>query len=1003
MEFRLLGLLEISDDGRPIDLPRGKERALLAILLLHANRPVSVDRLVDDLWGEVSPENASKTVQVYVSRLRKVIGPDRLRTTPAGYVLEVPAADLDVTRFAELSAAGHDCLDDDPAAAERLLSSALGLWRGPPLADFQFDSFAQEEARRLEEVRARAAADRIDARLAQGRTDVIADAEALVAEHPHWERPRGQLMRAYYRAGRQADALELYRRTRTALADDLGIEPSAELQELERAILNHDPALGPPPPLPRRVVASRSGRLLVAGGLAALAVALAAALAFAERGGGRIKTLAPSSIGVVDTASRRIDAQIAIPGLPTRLATGNGLVWVGGDESRTLAAIDPGSKAVSRIRPVSAFPSALAVGDGSVWLLDGSSGILTRFDPSYAAPTGRVRIAPPDAVYDRSRESVDPTSVAAGLGGVWVTDGSTQLIRVDPKSLRMSRTDLHAPLTAVAVGDGAAWAVSGPESTVFRVSPAGAVARIPIVSRPSAESPFPLAVATGAGFVWVLEGNTATVTRIDPTQRLVVSTAAVGVEHRPVAIAAGDGAAWVAGGDGSLTRIDRDTGAVQVIPSAGSLRDVAVVGKQVWVTAGTGTGALAGPSNASLVSPRVQPLPPATCSPLYSASGTRPQYLIASDLSLQGSGAQLVAQVGEAIQFELARRDFRAGRFVLGYQTCDDSTPGNGGGPDPAKCGANAHAYARNMSVIAVMGAWSSDCTAVELPIANRAGLPMISSSNSDVGLTHRGPGTAPSEPARYFPTGRRTYVRVIAADDVQGAADALVASQLGAHRVFVLEDGPGYGNHIAADFTAAAHHLGLTIVGPSLWNYQAKSYAPFAERVAGSHPDAIFLGTALYPETVQLIKELRRALPARVPLLAPDGFSPADLVSEVGADAEGMTVSSEGLPAARLTRRGQAFVAAFEHATGNGPPSAFAIAAAQATDVLLDAIARSDGTRRSVVTQLFKTHVSNGILGSFGFDRSGDTTAPAVTIYRIVHGKPTIFRVVTPPRALTR
>ncbi|HEY7398473.1 MAG TPA: BTAD domain-containing putative transcriptional regulator [Gaiellaceae bacterium] len=1001
MEFRLLGLLEISDEGRPVDLPRGKERALLAVLLLHANQPVGVDRLVDELWGESPPENAAKTVQVYVSRLRKAIGPDRPRTTPAGYILEVPVADLDLTRFAELSDAGHGQLDGDPAAAERLLSGALRLWRGPALAEFRFDSFAQDDARRLEELRARTAADRIDARLAQGRSDVIGEAEALADAHPHWERPRGQLMRAYYRAGRQADALEVYRKTRAELADELGLEPSAELQGLEVAILNHDPALDPPPSLPRRVVARRSRKLLLAGGLAAVAVALAAALALTRRGDGGIKTLAPSSIGVVDAASRRIDAQIEIPGLPTKLAAARDVVWVGGDESRTLGAVDPDTRTVGRIQPTAAFPSAIAAGEGYVWLLDDSSGLLTRFDPTYAVAKGQVRISPPNTVYDRSREAVDPDSVVAGLGSVWATNGSSELTRIDPRSLRSRKLDLHAPLTGVAVGDGAVWVISGPDATVIRMSPGGAVARIPIVSRPGAESPFPLAIAVGAGFVWVVEGNTATVTKIDPVQRLVVSTTTVGIGHRPLAIAAGDGAAWVAGGDGSLTRIDADTGVPHFVPMAGSLRDVAVVGKHVWVTAGAGTGSLRN-STVAAGATQLHPLPPATCSPVYSASGARPQYLIASDLGFQGPGEQLVAQVGEAIQFELARRHFRAGRFAVGYQSCDDSVPGVDN-LSPTKCKANAHLYAHDPDVIAVLGAWSSNCTVVELPIANRAGLAMISSSNSLVGLTRRGPGTAPNEPARYFPSGRRTYVRVIASDDAEGAADALVASQLGAHRVFVLSDGPGLGDDMAADFTYTARRLGLTVVGPRFWNYEAKSYVPFAANVAASRPDAVFLGTFLAPATVRLIKDLRRALPDRVTLLAPDGFSPGDLVADVGADAEGMTASTFGLPATELPARGRAFVTDFERATGNGPPTAFAIAAAEATDVALDAIARSNGTRRSVVAQLFETHESNGILGTFGFDRNGDTTAPAITIYRIIHGTPSVFRVITPPRTLTR
>jgi branched-chain amino acid transport system substrate-binding protein len=279
----------------------------------------------------------------------------------------------------------------------------------------------------------------------------------------------------------------------------------------------------------------------------------------------------------------------------------------------------------------------------------------------------------------------------------------------------------------------------------------------------------------------------------------------------------------------------------------------------------------------------------------------------------------------------------------------------------------------------------------------------MVAADNTYVGLTHRGPGTAPDEPANYYPTGIRNYVRVIAADDVQGAADALLARRRGARRVFVIDDHESYGDGIAADFARAARRLGMTVIGPATWNYAAKSYDPFVAQVAGSHPDALFLGTFTSPQGFQLIKDLRAALPTTL-MEAPDGFAPpADLIAGAGAAAEGMTVSVVGRPVESLPRHGRRFVDDFERATGNATPVASSIDAAQATEVLIDAIAGSDGTRASVAKQLFRTHITNGILGSFEFDHNGDTTAGAVTIYRITRGVSTIYKVITPPARLTR
>lgn len=237
MRFRLLGLLEVVDDGRRIEFVRGKERALLALLLLSANEPVSTDRVIEALWDDRPPEHATKTVQIHVSRLRKRLDARRLTTTPGGYLLRVAPGELDVDEFEALAARGRSALvDGDIQGAVSNLTGALGLWSGPALADFRFESFAQDAARRLDEVKAAVEADLVDAQLAAGE-DVIPQIEELVAENPLWERPRRQLMLALYREGRQGEALDVYRRTRELLADELGLDPSPELEALERSIL----------------------------------------------------------------------------------------------------------------------------------------------------------------------------------------------------------------------------------------------------------------------------------------------------------------------------------------------------------------------------------------------------------------------------------------------------------------------------------------------------------------------------------------------------------------------------------------------------------------------------------------------------------------------------------------------------------------------------------------------------------------------------------------------
>jgi DNA-binding SARP family transcriptional activator len=246
MDFRLLGPLEVvSERDGPVALGGVKQRSLLAALLLQANEVVSADRLIDQLWGAAPPATAAKSIQVYVSRLRKALGEQRLVTQPPGYVLRLDRSDVDLGRFEQLVSEASRAAPD--SAAPKLVE-ALALWRGPALADLAYEPFAQVEIARLEEMRLAVLEQRIDAELACGRhAQLVGELEALIARHPLRERLRAQLMLALYRSARQAEALDAYRAARRELQDELGLDPSAELQQLEQAILRQDPALDPPP------------------------------------------------------------------------------------------------------------------------------------------------------------------------------------------------------------------------------------------------------------------------------------------------------------------------------------------------------------------------------------------------------------------------------------------------------------------------------------------------------------------------------------------------------------------------------------------------------------------------------------------------------------------------------------------------------------------------------------------------------------------------------------
>jgi branched-chain amino acid transport system substrate-binding protein len=396
------------------------------------------------------------------------------------------------------------------------------------------------------------------------------------------------------------------------------------------------------------------------------------------------------------------------------------------------------------------------------------------------------------------------------------------------------------------------------------------------------------------------------------------------------------------------------------------------------------------------------PLPASSCSAIQNSSG---QYLIASDLPLEGSGRSQTAQMTRAIKFILNQHGWKAGKYSLAYQSCDDATA-QAGKWDSGKCSANANAYAQNSSVVGVIGTFNSGCAEIIVPILNRASngpIAMVSPANTYVGLTHGGPGTVAGEPGKYYPTGKRNYARVVAADDYQGAADAVLAKSLGVKKIYILNDKEAYGLGVASNFRNAAKKLGLTVSGFTAWDGKASSYEALAVKIKASGAQGVFLGGLICENGGKLIKDLRNALGKGPKIIAPDGFTPVSAtVQESGAASEGAYVSVAGLPNSALKGAGKTFVSAFTKADKRAPDP-YSVYAAQAAEVMVQAIKQSNGTRADVAKQLFKVNLKGSILGNVSFNANGDVTSNPVTIYVVKSGKSATFRVIVPPKSLVK
>jgi len=572
-----------------------KQRALLAMLALHANEHVSADRLSEGLWGEAQPATAPKMVQLYVSRLRKELDSSdaEIVTRGRGYELRIAPDAVDALRFERAVEGGR-------------ASDALAMWNGAPLDDLADEPFAAEQIRRFEDLWLRARELVIDAALEEGdHIAALHDAEEVLAEHPFREHVQAQRMLALYRAGRQADALQAYRDARRLLMDEVGIEPGPELRALNDAILAQDPSLdlapGRRPPRAHPAAPRRRGRWLVAAGAVAVAAVAVVLVATQSSSPGAV-AVAPDSVAVIDPAHSRVSSDIPLQSAPGPIAAAEDRVWVLNSGSQTLTRIDPVRRRVMETAGVGGPGRAqsLAVVPRNLWLLvgcqeGGSQATVERLDTTLrpeSIPENMVGI-PIDLPQERGRHQAPQTAGEqcglAALGrSIWIAtpviQGIARLDVTPPTSPQVEPTKLR-PLPfvppVIAVGMGSLWVRDPRTSAIWRMDPR-TLRRTAIVQTGTQ----PVAIAVGEGAVWVANAGDDSVSRVDPKANASLRSISVG--DAPSAIAIGDGAVWVANAqDDTVSRIDPATNRVVATIKVGHQpKGIAIEGDNVWVSVG---------------------------------------------------------------------------------------------------------------------------------------------------------------------------------------------------------------------------------------------------------------------------------------------------------------------------------------------------------------------------------------------------------------------------------
>jgi DNA-binding SARP family transcriptional activator/streptogramin lyase len=626
VEFRILGPLEVVEDGNPVALGTLKERLVLGVLLLHANEFVSRERLIDDLWGEAPPPTAQKAVNVYLSKVRKTLardGHDPIATASGGYRLQVEPDSVDANRVRVLveNAREHVAQGEPERAADRF-REALSLWRGPTLAGLQLESLGRDEVAQLDELRLASLMDRIDCDLALGRHEhVLGELSVLLREHPLRERLRAQQMLALYRADRQADALDAYAAARQTLVDDLGIEPSEALQRLQQAILRHDPALelpggtsarnGAPWPEPHDdatlAAPSRIGprrralrRRPAIAAIATVAAAAAVVAVVATRGSGHALVrssvqIRPNSLAQIDPATGKVVADVSAGLEPGSIAVAPGALWLVNRGGGTIQRF--GLRDQRLTQPVGAGGSPYSIAadaDGNVWVSERKPTVTWILHSASGSGSSAV----PEATKSIRVPLPGAGAESFGDGYLWVIPGPLDfpaghqgVSRIDVRNRKLASTiPLDGQTTAIAYGHGSAW--------IGTYDPLHFTAWLAVV-RAGSDHPErvkletgdgwgPLAIAAGAGDVWVLT-SAFTLVRIDPETQQIVNRIRM-VAEQPELLAVGAGSVWTVNRTGSLSQVDVRTNTVVRTTPLGSYKTspcgVTVSHDAVWVAMG---------------------------------------------------------------------------------------------------------------------------------------------------------------------------------------------------------------------------------------------------------------------------------------------------------------------------------------------------------------------------------------------------------------------------------
>jgi ABC-type branched-subunit amino acid transport system substrate-binding protein/streptogramin lyase len=741
----------------------------------------------------------------------------------------------------------------------------------------------------------------------------------------------------------------------------------------------------------------RLGRRLVAVGAALVVAAGIAAgvLLLTTDEGSALAAPAPNAVIEIDPDANKSVAEVAVGSNPTALAVGQGAVWALNADDQTISRIDTKTRA-QKAFSIGTTPTDLAVGEGAVWIgngeVDPTSGnpgpvlsSVSRVDPDTFGVLGKSTL-PAKAI---GHGGIPGDSLVVGEGAIWAINPDLTISRLDPRSGNVVAR-VPTLVQEIAAGpDGVLWGLKPPqEAGLVRVSPRSnavtATIRIPSDGLND--------IAVGAGAVWVSDEG-GVVWRIDPGRRATRRTIPVakGVDSLTFA----SGFLWAVNPiEGTLSKIDPSTNEVsKTIAIGGTPRDVTADEGSLWVSdAGASCG-----------------------KPLYDGDG-KPKYLVVSDLALRIPGNP---EMAKAIELVFRKRGFRAGEHRVAYQSCDDSTP-QVGIFDVPKCAANAKSYAASASVTGVIGTFNSGCALTQIPFLNQAPdgpLAMVSPTNSYIGLTRRDPFAGKGALEALYPTGVRNFARVISTDDATGAGAAVFLKGLGARRVAALSDRDGYSDMLVRSFRVAAGRIGLDFVGVSPFRPDAKNYSALVARLKRARVDAVYLGGYLVGNTPDLINELRTQLGPRAQIVVGDGFLPAsEMLRALGPTARTLYVSLGGSAGeSRLSPAGRRFLKDWLATEGTtrsmNPFPMYGMYAAQAAEVMLDAIARSDGTRASVTRELMRPRVANGVLMPFRIDRNGDPSPQSMTILRPAGAAPKrdaagiadadVVRVIDVPQSL--